>query len=157
MTNIEPSPYLIQINLRTLKVRRIWYAKFTGNKHVVFTNTVEDLRNRIKEEDFVNLFGISGTSTNNLRPRFRFTYKPRNICTILLQSSSSSSFSSSSSSEQAGKSVYFYVEINQLNALNYTCILLYFSFTMDPTCFGKTMPSSGSDYIPFQATSASIW
>jgi hypothetical protein len=30
------------------------------------------------------------------------------------------------------------VEINQLNALNY--ILLYFSYTMAPTCFGKTMP-----------------
>jgi hypothetical protein len=39
------------------------------------------------------------------------------------------------------------VEINQLNALNY--ILLYSSFTMAPTCFGKTMPSSGSDYVPF--------
>jgi hypothetical protein len=40
-----------------------------------------------------------------------------------------------------------YVEINQQNSLNY--ILLYFSFTMAPTCFGKTMPSSGSDYVPF--------
>jgi hypothetical protein len=49
----------------------------------------------------------------------------------------------------------WYVEINQLNALNY--ILLYFSFTMALTCFGKTMPSSGSDYVPFSATSASIW
>jgi hypothetical protein len=27
------------------------------------------------------------------------------------------------------------VEINQLNAMSY--ILLYFSFTMAPTCFGK--------------------
>jgi hypothetical protein len=48
-----------------------------------------------------------------------------------------------------------YVEINQLNALNY--IFLYFSFAMAPTCFGKTMPYSGSDYVPFWATSASIW
>jgi hypothetical protein len=40
-----------------------------------------------------------------------------------------------------------YVEINQLNALNY--ILLCFSFTMAPTCFGKTMRSSGSDCVPF--------
>jgi hypothetical protein len=40
-----------------------------------------------------------------------------------------------------------YGEISQLNALNY--ILLYFSFMMAPTCFSKTMPSSGSDYIPF--------
>jgi hypothetical protein len=47
-------------------------------------------------------------------------------------------------SENNGKN---YVVINQLNALSY--ILLYFSFTMDPTCFGKTMPSSGSDYVPF--------
>jgi hypothetical protein len=31
----------------------------------------------------------------------------------------------------------YYVEINQLNALNY--ILLY--FTMASTCFGKTVPS----------------
>jgi hypothetical protein len=38
-----------------------------------------------------------------------------------------------------------YVEINQINALNY--ILLYFSFTMASTCFGKTMPSSGSSYF----------
>jgi hypothetical protein len=30
-----------------------------------------------------------------------------------------------------------YIEINQLNALNY--VLLYFSFAMAPTCFGKTM------------------
>jgi hypothetical protein len=41
----------------------------------------------------------------------------------------------------------YYVDINQLDALNYA--LLYFSFTMAPTCFGKTMPSSGSDYVPF--------
>jgi hypothetical protein len=40
-----------------------------------------------------------------------------------------------------------YVEMNELNALN--CILLYFSFTMAPTCFGKTMPSSGSDCVSF--------
>jgi hypothetical protein len=40
-----------------------------------------------------------------------------------------------------------YVDINQLNALNY--IFLYFSFTMAATCFGKTMPSSGSGYVPF--------
>jgi hypothetical protein len=39
-----------------------------------------------------------------------------------------------------------YLETNQLNALNY--IFLYFSFTMAPTCFGKTMSSSGSDYVP---------
>jgi hypothetical protein len=39
-----------------------------------------------------------------------------------------------------------YVEINQLNVLNY---ILYFSFTTAPTCFGKTMPSSGSDCVPF--------
>jgi hypothetical protein len=40
-----------------------------------------------------------------------------------------------------------YVEINQLNAPNY--ILLYFPFALVPTCFGKTMPSSGSDYVHF--------
>jgi hypothetical protein len=45
------------------------------------------------------------------------------------------------------RDIYDYVEINHLNALNY--ILLYFSFTMAPTCFGKTMPSSGRDYVPF--------
>jgi hypothetical protein len=39
-----------------------------------------------------------------------------------------------------------YIEINHLNALNY--IVVYF-FTMAPTCFGKTVLSSGSDYIPF--------
>jgi hypothetical protein len=38
-----------------------------------------------------------------------------------------------------------YVEINQLNALNY--ILLYFSSTMAPTCFGKTMPSSERNIV----------
>jgi hypothetical protein len=38
-----------------------------------------------------------------------------------------------------------YVEINQSNALNF--ILPYFSFTMAPTCFGKTMPSSGSHFF----------
>jgi hypothetical protein len=48
-----------------------------------------------------------------------------------------------------------HVEINQINSLNYT--LIYFSFTMAPTCFGKTVPSSGSDYVPFWATSAWIW
>jgi hypothetical protein len=32
-----------------------------------------------------------------------------------------------------------YVEINQINAVNYTRVLLYFSFTMARTCFGKTM------------------
>jgi hypothetical protein len=41
-----------------------------------------------------------------------------------------------------------YVKINQLNALNY--ILLYF-FTMTPTRFGKTMPSSGSGYVSIDA------
>jgi hypothetical protein len=40
-----------------------------------------------------------------------------------------------------------YVEINQLNALNY--IFIYFSFTMAATCFGKTILSSGSNYVPF--------
>jgi hypothetical protein len=34
-----------------------------------------------------------------------------------------------------------YVEFNQLNSLNY--ILLYFSFALAATCFGKTMPPSG--------------
>jgi hypothetical protein len=48
-----------------------------------------------------------------------------------------------------------YIQINQLNALNY--ILIYFSYTMADTCFGQTMPSSGSDYVPFWANSASIW
>jgi hypothetical protein len=48
-----------------------------------------------------------------------------------------------------------YVEINLPNALNYT--LHYFSFTMAPTCFGKPMPSSGSDYVPFLATSVAVW
>jgi hypothetical protein len=39
-------------------------------------------------------------------------------------------------------SVFWDVEINQLNALKlYTSL---FSFTMAPTCFGKTMPSSGA-------------
>jgi hypothetical protein len=48
-----------------------------------------------------------------------------------------------------------YIEINQLNALKlYTSL---FSFTMAPTCFSKIMPSSGSDYFPFWANSASIW
>jgi hypothetical protein len=47
------------------------------------------------------------------------------------------------------------VQINQLNALNY--IPLYFSFTMAPICFSKTMPSSGSNYVPLWATSASVW
>jgi hypothetical protein len=52
------------------------------------------------------------------------------------------------------KHILFYAETNQLNALKlYTSL---FSFTMAPTCFGKTMPSSGSDYFPFWATSASI-
>jgi hypothetical protein len=40
-----------------------------------------------------------------------------------------------------------YVEINQLNALNY--MLLYFSFKMVAACFGITMPSSGSENVPF--------
>jgi hypothetical protein len=35
-----------------------------------------------------------------------------------------------------------HIVINQPNALNY--ILRYFSFTMAPTCFSKTLPSSGS-------------
>jgi hypothetical protein len=36
-------------------------------------------------------------------------------------------------------------EINQLNAPKlYTSL---FTYTMAPTCFGKTMPFSGSDYI----------
>jgi hypothetical protein len=39
------------------------------------------------------------------------------------------------------------VEINQLNALKLYTSLFY--FTMASTCFGKTMPSSGSDYFPF--------
>jgi hypothetical protein len=39
-----------------------------------------------------------------------------------------------------------YIEINQPNALK-LCISLFF-LTMAPTCFGKTMPSSGSDYFP---------
>jgi hypothetical protein len=46
------------------------------------------------------------------------------------------------------------VGINQLNVPNY--IILYFPITMAPTCFDKTMPFSGSDYVPFWATSASI-
>jgi hypothetical protein len=47
-----------------------------------------------------------------------------------------------------------YVKINQQNSLNY--ILIYF-FTMAPSCFSKTMLSSMSDYVPFWATSTSIW
>jgi hypothetical protein len=39
-----------------------------------------------------------------------------------------------------------YVEINQPNALK-LYISLFF-LTMAPTCFGKTMPSSGSDSFP---------
>jgi hypothetical protein len=35
-----------------------------------------------------------------------------------------------------------YLEINQLNAPN--CILLYFSFTMVPTCFGKKRHPQGA-------------
>jgi hypothetical protein len=46
-----------------------------------------------------------------------------------------------------GRIIFTHVEINHLNALNY--ILLYFSFTMAPACFDKTMPSSGRDYVPF--------
>jgi hypothetical protein len=36
-------------------------------------------------------------------------------------------------------------------------IYLFIFLTMVPTCFGKTMPFSGSDYFPVWATSASIW
>jgi hypothetical protein len=40
-----------------------------------------------------------------------------------------------------------YVETKHLNAPKlYTPL---FSFIMAPTCFGKTMSSSGSDYFPF--------
>jgi hypothetical protein len=48
-----------------------------------------------------------------------------------------------------------YVEINQPNALK-LYISLFF-LTTAPTCFGKTMPSSASEYFPVWATSASIW
>jgi hypothetical protein len=48
-----------------------------------------------------------------------------------------------------------YVEINQPNALK-LYISLFF-LTMAPTCFGKVMPSSGSDFFPVWATSSSIW
>jgi hypothetical protein len=40
-----------------------------------------------------------------------------------------------------------YAETNQLNALKlYTSL---FTYTMAPTCFDKTMPSSGSNYFSF--------
>jgi hypothetical protein len=40
-----------------------------------------------------------------------------------------------------------YVESNQQNALN--SYLFIFLFTIAATCFGKTMPSSGRNYVPF--------
>jgi hypothetical protein len=40
-----------------------------------------------------------------------------------------------------------YVEINQPNALKLYNSLFF--LTVAPTCFGKTVPSSGSDYFPF--------
>jgi hypothetical protein len=54
--------------------------------------------------------------------------------------------------------VHKYLEIiNKLNALIYIYIYIFIFFTMAPTCFDKTMSYSGSDYIHFLATSASIW
>jgi hypothetical protein len=54
--------------------------KAPGNRHTVFTNTVEDFRNSIKEEHFVKFFGVNGISKNILSLRFRFNYKPKSIC-----------------------------------------------------------------------------
>jgi hypothetical protein len=42
--------------------------------------------------------------------------------------------------------VFISVEINQPNALKLHISLFF--LTMASTCFGKTMPSSGSDYFP---------